>query len=132
MTSGSNSTSIPGLSTKTPFTVLAVKRSEIFANITAAKATAALRRKSVIDFNWPSNIGRNLSVMHDGGFLYYVTWPDSLDGDVVDLELTGHKDYPKAKKNAIHKFINQDLNPSVVDYDLNIGLTIDQFVVGLF
>jgi hypothetical protein len=132
VTLNQSSASIPGISTKTPFTVLAVKRSKMFADQTAAKATAALRRKAQIQHFWPSHIARRLSVMHDGGFTFYVTWPDEIEQDVLDLELTGHPDYPKSKRNAIHLFVNENLPPLLKEYDLNIGWTVDQFVVGVF
>jgi len=122
-----------GITATSPFTALASKRSEIISDSTAAKATAALRRKAMVTGNWPSHISRQLSVAHDGGATFYVTWPNALDEEVLDLELTGHAKYPKASRNVIHKFINDDLTKLVTaGYDADIGTTIDQFVVGVF
>lgn len=132
MNSDLSSVNIPGLGAKTPFTVLAVKRSDIIVNQTAAKATAALRRKALVEYQWPSSIGRQLYIMHDGGFNFYITWPDELDQEVLDLELTGSKKYPAAGRNLIHKFVNNDLTKMFSGYESDIGWVVDQFVVGVF
>ena len=96
------------------------KEASFYADQTANKATAALRRQAYND-GWPVELSRGLRISHDGASTFSIEYPDELKADILDLEMGTQDSPPKA---TVHKFMNR-FNKYSNTYDEKIADLID-------